>query len=77
MYLCCVARLWGHPVRALPASGYRHWQGKSFGGNRVADNRLSTTFRRRALSERNKTFVMAMTRPSPGFNFYFLFICCS
>jgi GT2 family glycosyltransferase len=65
MYVCCVARLWGHPVRALPFSGYRHRQGKSFGGNRVTDNRLSTTFRRRALSERNKTFVMALCTPSP------------
>lgn len=65
MYLCCRARLAGYAVRVLPVSGYRHWQGKSFGGNRVADNRLVSTFRRRALSERNKTFVMAMTCPGP------------
>lgn len=65
MYLCCRARLAGYPVRALSVSGYRHWQGKSFGGNRVVDNRLSTTFRRRALSERNKSFVMVCTYPSP------------
>lgn len=63
MYLCCRARLAGYAVRALAVSGYRHWQGKSFGGNRVVENRLSTTFRRRALSERNKTFVMAMCCP--------------
>lgn len=65
MYLCCRARLAGYAVRVLPVSGYRHWQGRSFGGNRVADNRLVSTFRRRALSERNKTFVMAMTCPGP------------
>lgn len=71
LYLCCRARLAGYPVRALPASGYRHWQGKSFGGNRVTSNRLSTTFRRRALSERNKAFVMAMTCPAPLFQALF------
>lgn len=63
MYLCCRARLAGYSVRALAVSGYRHWQGKSFGGNRVVDNRLATTFRRRALSERNKTFVMSICYP--------------
>ncbi|MDI1246850.1 MAG: glycosyltransferase, partial [Rhodoferax sp.] len=46
MYLCCRARLAGYAVRALAVSGYRHWQGKSFGGNRVANNRLASTFRR-------------------------------
>lgn len=71
MYLCCCARLAGYPVRALPVSGYRHWQGKSFGGNRVENNRLSTTFRRRTLSERNKTFVMALTYPAPVFQCLF------
>lgn len=65
MYLCCRARLAGYAVRALQVSGYRHWQGKSFGGNRIHQGLLSTTFRRRALSERNKTFVMVMTCPQP------------
>lgn len=63
MYLCCRARLEGFSVIALNASGYRHRQGYSFGGNRVANNRLTTTFKRRALSERNKTFVMICTSP--------------
>lgn len=67
MYLCCRARLAGYAVRALAVSGYRHWQGRSFGGNRVVDNHLATTFQRRALSERNKTFVMALTCPMPQF----------
>jgi GT2 family glycosyltransferase len=65
MYLCCRARLAGHPVRALATSGYRHWQGRSFGGNRVTDKGLATTFRRRALSERNKSFVIVLTYPAP------------
>jgi len=71
MYLCCRARLAGYAVRALPGSGYRHWQGKSFGGNRVTENRLSTTFWRRALSERNKSFVMVLTYPAPVFHCMF------
>ncbi|MFA7316214.1 MAG: glycosyltransferase family 2 protein [Sulfuricella sp.] len=71
MYLCCRARLAGYAVRALPISGYRHWQGKSFGGNRVTDNHLSSTFRRRALSERNKSFVMTLLYPSPLFQIFF------
>lgn len=64
MYLCCRARLAGYAVRALSVSGYRHWQGKSFGGGKVVGDRLRTTFRRRALSERNKTFVMLATCPT-------------
>ena len=71
MYLCCCARLAGYAVRVLPVSCYRHWQGKSFGGNRVEKNRLSTTFRRRALSERNKSFVMVLTFPTPIFQCLF------
>lgn len=71
MYLCCCARLAGYDVRALPVSGYRHWQGKSFSGNRVAENHLSTTYRRRALSERNKSYVMALTYPAPLFQLIF------
>ena len=65
LYLCCRARLAGHPVRALGVSGYRHRVGQSFGGGKARGGRLSTTFRRRALSERNKTFVMAMAYPAP------------
>lgn len=65
LYLCCCARLAGHPVRALGNSGYRHRVGSSFGGGKAVGGRLATTFRRRALSERNKTFVMAMTYPAP------------
>lgn len=65
LYLCCRARLAGYPVRGLAVSGYRHRVGHSFGGGKVAEGRLVTTFRRRAFSERNKTFVMVMTLPAP------------
>jgi GT2 family glycosyltransferase len=63
LYLCCRARLTGYPVRAIGISGYRHRVGASFGGGKVRQGRLSTTARRRALSERNKTFVMLVTFP--------------
>ncbi|HJV25439.1 MAG TPA: glycosyltransferase [Aromatoleum sp.] len=65
MYLCCRARLAGHPVQVTDASGYRHRQGQSFGGNRPDAGRLYSTYRRRRLSERNKTFVLSVCTPSP------------
>ena len=65
LYLCCRARLGGYPVKTIGNSGYRHHVGQSFGGGKLTTGRLSTTFRRRALSERNKTFVMVMTFPAP------------
>jgi len=64
MYLCCLARLYGLVVQVTPQSGYLHRQGASFGGNRVESGRLNTTFRRRLLSERNKTAVMVICTPS-------------
>jgi Predicted glycosyltransferases len=64
LYLCCRARLEGHPVRAFGTAGYRHGVGASFGGGKVRGGVLASTFRRRALSERNRTFVMAMTCPA-------------
>jgi GT2 family glycosyltransferase len=66
LYLCCRARRWGYPVRAVGTSGYRHHVGASFGGGKTHGGRLSTSFRRRALSERNKTFVMVMCYPTPA-----------
>lgn len=65
LYLCCQARLLGCSVQVLAASGYRHWVGMSFGGGKPQDGKLVSTFRRRALSERNKTFAMIMTCPTP------------
>ncbi len=64
LYLCCRARLAGYPVQVPAASGYRHRQGASFGGNRAGTSGLATTYRRRRLSERNKTFAMVICTPS-------------
>jgi GT2 family glycosyltransferase len=63
MYLCCLARLAGYPVQCTVSSYYRHRQGSSFGGARVTGNRLASTYRRRRLSERNKTYVMVLCSP--------------
>lgn len=64
LYLCSNARLRGVPVQVVPSSGYRHRQGASFGGNRVDEGKLNTTYRRRALSERNKTAVLIICTPT-------------
>jgi GT2 family glycosyltransferase len=66
LYLCGQARLRGWPVQALGTSGYRHWQGRSFGGNRPLHGRLRSTFRRRSLSERNKTLALFVLTPGPA-----------
>jgi GT2 family glycosyltransferase len=63
LYLCGLARLRGYPVLALAHGGYRHRQGHSFGGNRPDGTRLSSTLRRRRLSERNKTLALAVLTP--------------
>lgn len=65
LYLCCLARLKGYPVIALPDSGFDHHVGGSFGGGKVIRGGLSTTYRRRALSERNKSYVMVLCCPGP------------
>lgn len=63
MYLCCLARLWGYDVIALKESGFRHWVGYSFGGGKIKNNRIITSYARRSRSETNKTFVMLMCYP--------------
>jgi GT2 family glycosyltransferase len=67
MYLCMKAHLKSYPVRVVNQSGYRHWVGASFGGGKILKGKLITTTKRRALSERNKTFVMIMCLPFPYF----------
>jgi GT2 family glycosyltransferase len=67
MYVCCMARLYGYCVEMIPQSGYRHWVGKSLGGGKVVRNKLATTLKRRALSERNRIFVMVLCYPNPIF----------
>jgi GT2 family glycosyltransferase len=65
MFICCSARLLGYPVKALPESGFDHWVGRSLGGGKITQHKLlSTTFRRREKSERNKTYVMIICYPS-------------
>jgi len=71
MYLCCLARLMGYPVRVLPDSGFKHWVGKSLGGGKVDAGKLVTSMKRRALSERNKSYVMALIYPPPLFHVMF------
>jgi GT2 family glycosyltransferase len=66
LYLCCLARLRGVPVTVLPESGYDHWVGRSFRGGKVVQNALRTSYQRRALSERNKTFAMLICYPPPA-----------
>ena len=63
LYLCCRARLAGYPVRAFGASGYYHHVGKSMGGGKSIGGFLASTYRRRALSERNKSYVMIVCYP--------------
>ncbi len=70
MYLCCLARLRGVPVTVLPESGYDHWVGRSFKGGKVVGNALQTSYRRRALSERNKSFTMLICYPPPASLFF-------
>jgi GT2 family glycosyltransferase len=65
MYLCCLARFHARSVGVAGASGYRHRQGASFGGNRIGSAGLVSTTRRRKLSERNKTYVMFLFTPAP------------
>lgn len=66
IYLCHAARLLGYPVTVLDAPGFDHWIGRNLGGGKVQDNRLVSTTRRRALSERNKTWVMMICYPLPA-----------
>ena len=71
MFLCCLARLKGYPVKIIQTSGFRHRVGNSLGGGKVVADRLSTSKKRRIFSERNKSFVMALTYPAPFFQLIF------
>lgn len=65
MYLCCVAKLYGYKVLALAKSGFKHRVGHSLGGGKIVNDQLSTKATRRALSERNKNYVMYLAYPAP------------
>lgn len=65
LYLCTRVRLLGLRVKVIDRCGYDHVVGHSFGGGKVAGNRLDTTFHRRRLSELNKNRVIATCYPAP------------
>ena len=71
MFLCCLARLRGYPVKIIHTSGFKHRVGDSLGGGKVVTNRLSTSKKRRIYSERNKSYVMVLTYPAPFFQLIF------
>jgi GT2 family glycosyltransferase len=63
IYLCCLARLRGYEVKTIQSSGFWHRVGSSLGGGKIVKNKLSTSKRRRSLSERNKSYVIILTYP--------------
>ena len=63
IYLCCLARLRGYEVKTIQNSGFWHRVGNSLGGGKIVKNKLSTSKRRRSLSERNKSYVIILTYP--------------
>lgn len=65
IYICHAARLLGYSVTVLEAPGFDHWIGRNLGGGKVMEQKLVSTVRRRALSERNKTSVMMICYPMP------------
>lgn len=66
MYLCLYARLLGYNVSVAHNSGFRHRIGQSFGGGKTTPQGIASTYRRRQLSERNKTFNMILFYPTPA-----------
>lgn len=66
IFLCMAARLLGYRVCVLDTPAFDHWVGRNLGGGRIVEGGLRTTARRRALSERNKTFVMLCCYPWPA-----------
>lgn len=64
MFLCLYARTLGYRVAIARQSGFRHRLGHSFGGGKEAPGGLSSTYRRRQLSERNKTFNLFLFYPT-------------
>ncbi|MEM0953556.1 MAG: glycosyltransferase family 2 protein [Pseudomonadota bacterium] len=63
MYLCHRVRLRGLKIRVTNSGGYDHEVGHSFGGGKVLGNRLASSYRRRQLSELNKSRVIVTCFP--------------
>nr|WP_298131616.1 glycosyltransferase family 2 protein [uncultured Pseudoxanthomonas sp.] len=66
IHFCLAARLLGYRVAVLDRPAFDHWIGKNLGGGKLVENRMTTTARRRTLSERNKTFSMLCCYPAPA-----------
>ena len=66
MYLCLYARVLGYKLVVGHNSGFRHRLGHSFGGGKATPQGIASTYRRRQLSERNKTFNMILFYPAPA-----------
>lgn len=64
IYFCQAARMLGYQITVLPSPGFDHWIGRELGGGRAVKGKLSSTTRRRALSEKNKTAVMLICYPT-------------
>lgn len=63
IFLCLAVRLLGYDVIVLDMPGFDHCIGRNLGGGKIVAERLETTVRRRAMSERNKTFVLLLCYP--------------
>lgn len=63
-FLCLGAWQAGVKVRVISSTGYDHVVGFSFGGGKVAAGKLSTTMRRRFLSERNRLCILSVFCPT-------------
>lgn len=78
IFMCCATRLFGRPVTVLEAPGFDHWIGRNLGGGKIVHQKLSSSVRRRSLTERNKTWVMIMCYPlwllAVTLPFHFLFL---
>ncbi|MDR6843114.1 glycosyltransferase family 2 protein [Pseudoxanthomonas sacheonensis] len=62
-FLCLGAWQAGVRVHVIDGTGYDHVVGLSFGGGKAVAGKLSTTTRRRFLSERNRICVLAIFCP--------------
>lgn len=67
LYLCIYSKCLGYPVEIVRGSGFWHWVGSSFGGGKVQKGKLKSTYKRRYLSERNKSYVMILFYPNVVF----------
>ncbi|MCP5321895.1 MAG: glycosyltransferase family 2 protein [Pseudomonadales bacterium] len=65
VYLCCAARMRGYDIFVPNVSGYLHRVGATLSNRSGDSDKLTTTIRRRYLSERNRTRLMLIFYPWP------------